>query len=63
MNKAASLDPGTVQIHIQRSLDKAAADINRKEGCLPCNYKPELSYHEKETEVIALRTYLTTLAF
>lgn len=43
---AATNDPGTVQIHIQRSLDKAAAEkakpINAKENCKPCNFVAKL---------------------
>lgn len=43
--QGATSNPGTVQIHIDRALAKAAAekaDINRKANCKPCNFVAKL---------------------
>lgn len=58
--QAATNDPGTVQIHIQRTLDKAAAEkaeINRKANCQPCTIDPivyNFEYHAALTKALAL---------
>lgn len=78
MTQGATSNPGTVQAHIDRALAQAKKQdwhnnpchnvepVNVKENCKPCNFVPELKYCPNETkaiEAIALRTYLTTLAF
>lgn len=42
--QGATSNPGTVQIHIDRALAKAAEekDINRKANCKPCNFVAKL---------------------
>lgn len=46
-NNGATSNPGTVQIHIDRALAKAAADkaieINRKQNCKACNFVAKLA--------------------
>lgn len=55
MTQGATSNPGTVQIHIDRALAKAAVekdwhndpchnvDINRKANCKPCNFVAKLT--------------------
>ena len=58
-NTGATSNPGTVQIHIDRALAKAAAakEINRKANCQPCHVDPivyNIEYHAALTKALAL---------